>query len=76
MPRGPTICICTCAAAGRGTHGNDSGTHGNLPDIMLQRIAAAPRPGTAQMAITMANGNLPQRICICDAPGRGTHVAH
>eukprot|EP00973_Karenia_brevis_P031053 4283790-Karenia_brevis.AAC.1 len=43
--------------------------HGNLPDIMLQRVASAP----AQMAMTMANGNPPQRICICAAPGRGAN---
>eukprot|EP00973_Karenia_brevis_P066515 9247178-Karenia_brevis.AAC.1 len=53
--------------------------HGNLQGIMLQKFASAPRPGAAQMAMTMANWNLPQRICFCAAPRRSAHgndVAH
>eukprot|EP00973_Karenia_brevis_P031323 4323079-Karenia_brevis.AAC.1 len=46
---------------------------GNLPDIMLQNLISAPRPGAAQMAMTMANGSSLQRICICAAPGRGAN---
>eukprot|EP00973_Karenia_brevis_P012752 1731275-Karenia_brevis.AAC.1 len=47
--------------------------HGKLPDIMLQSIAFAPRPGAAQMAMTMTHGNLLQGICMCTAPGCGAH---
>eukprot|EP00973_Karenia_brevis_P043796 6066233-Karenia_brevis.AAC.1 len=47
--------------------------HGNLPDIMLQKVASVLRPGAAQMAMTMANGNLLQRMCICTVPGRGAN---
>eukprot|EP00973_Karenia_brevis_P069733 9695323-Karenia_brevis.AAC.1 len=28
------------------------------------------------MAMTLGNGNLPERICSCATPGRGAHVAH